>query len=189
MFQEFSAYVNLGIEHILDINGFDHVLFLIVLAIPFTIKNWKTVIVLATAFTIGHSLTLFLSGMDLIRIKSEPVEILIAISILFTAIFNILKAGKAQNNISRYSIALFFGLIHGLGFSNFFKSILGNDAILFPLFSFNIGVELAQVIIVIVILIINKLIIDILNFSQNYWIRFVSIAIGLWSIQLIFDRI
>lgn len=189
MFNEISEYVKLGIEHILDLNGLDHVLFLVVLAIPFVLKSWKKVIILATAFTVGHSITLILSGLDIIRIDSNLVEILIVVSIFITAIYNLIQSNNKQKNLTRYSAALFFGLIHGLGFSNFFRSIFGNDAILFPLFGFNLGVEVAQIIIVVGILLINKILIDFLKVPKKYWVNTVSVIIAIWSLKLILERI
>jgi len=184
----FLEYIKLGLDHILDPNGTDHILFLIVLTLPFVIKEWKKVVILATAFTIGHSLTLILSGLDFIKIDSRFIEIAIAASILLTALYNIINALKEYFPQTRYIAALFFGLIHGLGFSSFFKSILGGESIITPLLCFNVGVEFAQLIVVLFILIFNYLVLDVLKLSKKYWVIGVSVLIALWAIKLIFER-
>ena len=189
MFEEFTGYLHLGVEHILDPNGLDHVLFLFALAIPFSIKQWKTVLILVTAFTIGHSLTLFLAGLDLIKVSSQWVEISIAFSIFITALYNIYLVKKQEKPQTRYLAALFFGLIHGLGFSSFFRSLLGDDSIIFPLFSFNLGVEFAQLIIVLAILLLNFFVTRTLKVKKEYWIYSTSCLIAIWSLKLIIDRL
>lgn len=184
----YFEYLKLGLEHILDPNGLDHILFLIVLAIPFSLKEWKTVLVLATAFTLGHSFTLLLSGLDIIRIYPRPVEIAIAVSIFLTAAYNLFAAINAQYPKARYLAALVFGLIHGLGFSNFFRSILGGDSITLPLLCFNVGVEVAQLIVVIILLLINFLVIEIFKIQRKHWVIGVSVLIMIWSFKLILER-
>ncbi len=184
----FKSYFQLGIEHILDPNGLDHVLFIIVLAVPFLIKDWKKVVILATAFTIGHSLTLALSSLDVIKVNASMIEMLIAISIFLTAAYNIIFIRKEQITY-RYSIACIFGLIHGMGFSNFFKSILGKDDILLPLLAFNLGVEAAQVIIVMGILLLAYIIVELLKLPQRIWISGLSGIVIILSIQMILERI
>lgn len=144
---EFLIFLKMGMNHILDINGLDHILFVIVLCSIYTLKEWKTLLILVTAFTLGHSLTLALSGLELVSINQELVEFLIPITIFLTAVYNISFQIKEQF-ILKYVGVLFFGLIHGLGFSNFFKAMMmGQDNIVLPLLAFNIGVEVGQFIV------------------------------------------
>lgn len=150
---DFLLYLEQGIRHILDPNGLDHFYFIISFCLIYTFKNWRTVIGLVTAFTVGHCLTLILSGFGLIIINTNLVELLIPITILISCINNywqILQPKKEQQKtIATYSILLCFGLIHGLGFSNYIKLMLFDDeSIILPLFSFNLGIELGQLLIV-----------------------------------------
>ena len=174
---EFAKYLELGIGHILDINGLDHVLFLIVLVVMYDRKSWKKVLILATAFTLGHSITLAIAGMDIIKVNNRIIEIFIAASIAVTALANIISSKGEGNGSTRYIAALLFGLVHGLGFSGFFKTILGSDNIVLPLLGFNIGVEIAQAICVICVLIISAIITDLLKIkSANLVIRIYEIS-------------
>lgn len=149
---EFLIYLELGFHHILDIEGYDHILFLLTLALPFVFSDWRKLATTVTAFTIGHSLTLFLVVADLLTVNSDWVEFLIPVTILLTGLYNLLKVSSLfQVTSSNQSIqvlyvgALLFGLIHGMGFSNYLKSLLGSTGeIAKPLLAFNIGVELGQ---------------------------------------------
>lgn len=157
----FKLYFDLGISHITDIQGYDHILFLITLSAVYSFKEWKKVLILITAFTIGHCTTLVLSTFNFILIKSELIEFLIPITILITAVANISQKENITSlrlHIIKYSTALFFGLIHGLGFSNYLKSLLSaTENIVKPLFAFNLGIEIGQIIIVLIILTIMSL--------------------------------
>ena len=184
----FATYLNLGFEHILDPNGIDHVLFLLVLAVPYSYKDWKKVLILATAFTIGHSITLALAALQMVSVNSKLIEVLIAVSIFITAVYN-LKPKSNSGQTVKYVTAVAFGLIHGLGFSNFFKSILGSEAITLPLLAFNIGVECAQVIIVLFVLFASYVICDILKLKRHTLVYIVSLLIMILSAQMIFERI
>jgi len=183
----FGAYLGLGFEHILDPNGYDHILFVLALSGIYLLKDWRQVLILVTAFTIGHSLTLALSALNLVKVNADLVEFLIPITIVLTCLYNILRKEHNQSRISwNYLIALGFGLIHGLGFSNYFKAILGKEeSIVLPLFAFNVGVELGQVIIVIVALIVASLVVRLLKVSQRKWTLFLSATIALWAMYLI----
>ncbi len=184
----FTSYLKLGFEHILDPNGLDHVLFILVLTVPFVLKDWKKVVLLATAFTFGHSLTLALASSDIIKVNSSMVEILIAVTIFITAVFNIVEFSKSKVSV-KYTTALIFGLIHGMGFSNFFKSILGKDEIVWPLFAFNIGVELAQIVIVLLTLVLGFIAVRFFRVKQKYWVYGISGFILLWALKMVFERI
>lgn len=179
---EFELYFKLGLEHIADIKAYDHMVFLLALCALYQLRSWKKVAVLATAFTIGHSLTLALTALDMIKISSNLVETLIPITIIITAIYNIMKPDEnvesktfSKAMWSYYAIALIFGLIHGMGFSTYFSSLLGGEeSIIFPLFAFNLGIEAGQLIIVLGILLISYIVMDILKMKQIHWIHFVS---------------
>ena len=171
---EFWIYFQIGLKHVLDIQAYDHVLFLIALAIPFTFKDWKRIVLLVTLFTIGHTMALLLSVFGIIAIKVNVVELLIPITILITALFNLFTAGKSSKKESInlvFFITLFFGIIHGLGFSNYFKSILGGDATskILPLSEFALGIEAAQIVVVFVVLIVSYIVQTIFRFSKRDW--------------------
>ena len=171
---EFWIYFQIGLKHVLDIHAYDHVLFLIALAIPFTFKDWKRIVLLVTLFTIGHTMALLLSVFGIIAIKVNVVELLIPITILITAVFNLFTAGKSSKKESInlvFFITLFFGIIHGLGFSNYFKSILGGDAAskILPLTEFALGIEAAQIVVVFVVLILSYVVQTIFRFSKRDW--------------------
>ena len=155
----FGFYFRLGIEHITDFAGYDHMLFLLALCAVYSIFEWRQLLILVTAFTIGHSITLALAALDLVRVSSDLVEFLIPVTIFLTAIFNLLFEKQQGSYRLKYLLALGFGLIHGLGFSNYFRAILGREAdIVLPLFSFNVGVEAGQILVVLTILLISSLV-------------------------------
>lgn len=169
---DFWIYFQIGLKHVLDINAYDHVLFLIALTVPFSFKDWKQVLLLVTVFTVGHTLALFMSVFGLVIINSNLVEFLIPITIVITAIYHLFTAGKPKRNESfgiTGFITLFFGIIHGLGFSNYFKSILPGDASdkVVPLLEFALGIEAAQLIVVMVVLIVSYLVQTFFRFSKR----------------------
>lgn len=171
---EFWIYFQIGLKHVLDIHAYDHVLFLIALTIPYAFKDWKRILLLISVFTIGHTLALLLSVFGIIAIKVNIVEFLIPITILITAFFHLFTAGKASKNESInliFFVTLFFGIIHGLGFSNYFKTILGGSPTskLLPLGEFALGIETAQLIVVFVVLIISYMVQTIFRFSKRDW--------------------
>ncbi|MEN8228765.1 MAG: HupE/UreJ family protein [Bacteroidota bacterium] len=169
----FELYFKLGLQHIADLKGYDHILFILTLCAVYSLKEWKRVLILVTAFTIGHSLTLALATLDLIRVDGDLIEFLIPLTIFVTALANLLS--RRQNVTStlhylKYSAALFFGLIHGLGFSNYLKSLLGSEnGLILPLFSFNVGIEAGQILIVAVIMLLTKVVVDLLHYSRREW--------------------
>ena len=185
----FYEFLKLGVSHILDINGVDHILFLVGLTIIYTIKDWKSVLWLATAFTIGHSVTLALSAIEVIQVNSNLIEMLIALSIFIVASSNvfILKSSDMSSMKWKYLSAGIFGLIHGIGFSNFFSVMLAGDSLTVPLLGFNIGVEVAQLIIVSVVLIISHFIIKLI--PRTPYIIVVSSIIAIWALYLIAERV
>ncbi|WP_163410106.1 HupE/UreJ family protein [Flavobacterium ajazii] len=171
---EFWIYFQIGLKHVLDIHAYDHVLFLIALTTPYAFKDWKRILLLVTVFTVGHTLALLLSVFGIIAVKANLVEFLIPITILITAIFNLFTAGKTFKNESLnlvFFLTLFFGIIHGLGFSNYFKTILGGTASskLLPLGEFALGIEAAQLIVVFIVLIISYIVQTVFRFSKRDW--------------------
>jgi len=172
----FQTYFELGFDHILDLQGYDHILFVIALCAVYTLKQWRQILILVTAFTIGHSLTLILAGLELISIPADVIEFLIPLTILITAIFNIVKGAPTEKIIRwNYILALSFGLIHGLGFSNYFKALIGKEEnIVGILFPFNLGVELGQLVIVAGTLFAGFLFMNLLKTKQRDWNLIVS---------------
>lgn len=177
--QEFALYFQEGWQHILDLNGYDHILFVFALCAVYLLNDWKKVLVLITAFTIGHSVTLALSVLNVVTVASSLIEFLIPVTIVITALSNVLRKSSAPGRMQlNYFFALFFGLIHGLGFSNYLKSMLGSQAdIVQPLLAFNLGLEFGQLVIVGVILLIAQLFVKIIHIQRRDWTMFLSAAI------------
>ena len=169
---EFLVFFKVGLFHVLDINGYDHILFLTALTVPYAFKDWKKILVLVSIFTLGHTVSLLLSVFNIIIVKVNIVELLIPITILITAFYNLFTAGKSnkQNSISFIAIiTLFFGIIHGLGFSNYFKSILSGEAIdkLPKLLEFAVGIEVAQIIVVVFVLLLSFIFQTLFRFNKR----------------------
>ncbi len=177
--QEFSMYFEEGWQHIADLGGYDHILFIMALCTVYLMNDWKKVLILVTAFTVGHSITLALSVLNIVRVSTDLIEFLIPVTIVITALGNALRGGKEPGRVQwNYFLALFFGLIHGLGFSNYLRSMLGTQSdILQPLLAFNLGLEFGQLIIVTIILLLSQLIIRIGKVSRRDWTIFLSAAI------------
>jgi len=177
---------------VLDFSAYDHVLFLIVLAVIFTEFQWRKVIWLVTLFTLGHSITLALSAYKILEVKMDLIEFLIPLTIFITGLINIINAKKEASNKGNINLilALFFGLIHGLGFSNYFKMMIGKEEDkLFPLIEFALGIEVAQIIIVLSILIIGYLLKSFFNVKRRDWILVCSSIVIGFSIQMMLDRV
>jgi len=185
-------YFKLGLSHVLDIAAYDHVLFLIVLAVVFHFNQWKKAIWLITFFTIGHSLTLALAAYDLIKVPLDIVEFLIPVTIFITGVFNILRASNtvARKEKITFFLALFFGLVHGLGFSNYFRILIGKeDDKILPLLEFALGIEAAQIIIVFSVLLLGMFLQNFFRVVKRDWVLVTSaIVIGV-SIPMIINRI
>lgn len=189
--EQIFFYLKQGLFHVLDWSAYDHILFLVVLVVVFTFADWKKALWLITLFTIGHTITLALAAYNLIYIKSSIVEFLIAATIFFTALSNMLfqKKGKSDGLNLNLFFALFFGLVHGLGFSSYFKILVGaeEDKIL-PLFSFAIGVELAQITMVIALLIFTFFGLTIFKFSKRDWVLVISAIVFGIIIPILYSR-
>ena len=186
----FEFYLKLGFEHIANLNGFDHILFLVALCAVYQIKQWKRILILVTAFTIGHSITLFLVSLNLFTIPSRIIKILIPTTIMLTSLQNSRAVDRNDSFSSmskNYAIALFFGLIHGMDFSNYFRAlILSPDDILIPLFGFNMGIELGQLVIVLIIVLIAFIFLNVLKVKHQKWNLFVSgAAFGISFISIV----
>ncbi|EID75876.1 HupE/UreJ family protein [Imtechella halotolerans] len=175
---QFWFYFNLGLHHVLDINAYDHVLFLIALTVPYTFKDWKHVLLLVTIFTVGHTLSLFLSVFGIVNVSVSFIEFLIPVTILITALLNIFTAGKGPRKEKLgilFFITLFFGLIHGLGFSNYFRQIIADqESKALPLIEFALGIETAQIIVVMVVLLFSFIVQSIFRFNKKDWMLITS---------------
>ncbi len=171
---DFWIYFEVGMRHVLNLFSYDHVLFLIALSVPYVFKDWKKILLLVSLFTVGHTLALLLSVYGIIVVKVNLIEFLIPITILITALFHLFTAGKSAKNESISAIGLitlFFGIIHGLGFATYFKSIIGetSDSKLFPLLEFATGIEAAQIIVVLIALIAAYCVQTLFRFSKRDW--------------------
>jgi len=180
----FFTYIQLGLDHILDLKGYDHILFVISLTILYSIKEWKSLLILITAFTIGHSITLVFTALDIISYSSDKVEALIILSISLTTVLNIIRGGKIPNSNSMkmyYSIALLFGFIHGMGFASYLKAILGKSGdLVMPILGFNVGLELGQIIIVSILLLSVFVLETFFGLKrQNFTVILSSIVLGI----------
>jgi hydrogenase/urease accessory protein HupE len=180
-----------GFEHILDFEGYDHICYVVALTILYNYTQWRKLLWLVTAFTVGHSVSLALSVTDTVVFPAEIIEILIPITIILTCLTNIIFFEKKDNILRiNYFIALFFGLIHGLGFSYLLKVMLGKEeSIVLPLFNFNIGLEVGQLLIVGVTLLGTKIVVEVLKVKLNVWVKFVSCLVLLVATFLLFDRL
>ena len=172
-----SFYLELGFRHISDLAGYDHILFLLVLCAIYQLHQWRALLVLVTAFTVGHSITLALTSFSVISIKSEVIEFLIPMTIIATAIHNLfIKPGSQISGHTRaYWMALFFGFIHGMGFANYFRALLTDESSIFiPLLGFNLGIELGQLFFVLLIVGVAYMVTSWLRMPQRDWNIFVS---------------
>ena len=185
----FKTYLELGFDHILDLNAYDHILFVVTLCVIYAVAQWKQILILVTAFTIGHSVTLALSTLGIVNIPGTLIEYLIPVTIILTAVYNFFKIKADNEKIQlHYSLAAFFGLIHGLGFSNYLKALLGSEeSIVGPLLAFNIGVELGQLVIVAITIGVSMLLVKLLGLKHKYWVWAISGLAILVSLKLIWD--
>src|SRR5678809_699296 len=187
---DFGFYFKLGWEHIISIGALDHQLFILALAAIYLLKDWKQVLILVTAFTIGHSITLALSVFDIIRFSAKWVEFLIPCTIVFTAIINLFQKSFTPRSVRiNYFFALFFGLIHGMGFANSIRFMLAEDQnIGLPLLSFNVGVEVGQIVIVFIILLLSYLFISVFLALRRIWVYLLSTVAIIFSLRMIIER-
>lgn len=184
MLENFWFNVEYGINHVLDINAYDHVLFLIVLTVPYLFKDWKRVFLLVSTFTLGHTLSLILATYGVVSVNGSLVEFLIPITILIVALFNVFTAGKGAQKEKvgvLFFSTLFFGLVHGLGFAREFQMMVGkSDNKIITLLEFALGIELAQIIIVFVVLFLGYIMQTVFRFSKRDWVMVISaVVVGL----------
>jgi HupE / UreJ protein len=189
--QDFSFYFGLGWEHIISWEALDHQLFIAALSAIYVLSDWKKVLILVTAFTIGHSLTLALSVMDVVRFSRNWVEFLIPCTIVITAISNLFQKQFTAKSIRiNYFLALFFGLIHGMGFASALRPMLARDqGIGWSLFGFNVGLEVGQITVVLILLVIGFIVLDIMKVKRREWVIFLSAAVFSLAMKMAIERI
>ena len=187
---DFEFYLAAGWHHIISWDALDHILFIVALAAIYLAQNWKQVLVLVTAFTIGHSLTLALSVYDIIRMNEKWVEFLIPCTIVATAVFNFLvKDFKPTSLRINYLLALFFGLIHGMGFANTIRFMLAKDQqIAIPLLGFNIGLEVGQIAVVAILLFVSFILVNQLKLNRKWWVWILSTVALVIALNMAIDR-
>ncbi|MCC6929851.1 MAG: HupE/UreJ family protein [Gemmatimonadaceae bacterium] len=198
MLSEFLTYFRLGVGHIADLKGYDHILFIVALTAGYAPRDWRRLLWLVTAFTIGHSATLALATLDLVRVRAPLIEFLIPVTIVVTAGYSLLSRRRAESSgepyrperhALLYALAGTFGLIHGLGFSNFLRAVLGGEeSIVLPLFAFNVGLEVGQLAIVACVLLAGAAVCEIAGLSRRRWAAALSLVIVLASLRMIVER-
>ena len=206
MHSTFAVYLDLGFDHIADLRGYDHILFIVALSAGYGLTHWRHLLVLVTAFTIGHSVTLALATLRLISVSTAWVEFLIPVTILATGLFTLIETrttpqhpgedppidrhARLRTQRVKYGMALFFGLIHGLGFSTFLRAVLGDEeSIALPLFSFNVGLEVGQVVILVGILAVGWAVVRGTSLSATWWTRILAGGASLAAAVLVAGRI
>ncbi|WP_438972746.1 HupE/UreJ family protein [Polaribacter sp.] len=190
--EDLILYFKMGFTHVLDLAAYDHILFLIVLAVVFSIKEWIKVLWLVTLFTLGHSITLALAAYKVLEFPIDIIEFLIPLTIFITGFVNVITTKKTSTKSNRLNLffAFFFGFIHGLGFSNYFKMMIGQEQNKFlPLLEFALGIEGAQIIIVLSILIIGFILQSFLKTSKRDWVLVTSSIVIGFAIQMMLERI
>ena len=190
--QDFRLYFGVGIGHILNLEALDHILFVAALCLRYLVKDWKKVVVLVTAFTIGHSITLALSALGLVHFATRWIEFLIPLTIVATAINNLTQRKGQVEHPSRFPViyffALFFGLIHGLAFASSLLSLVGREGILVPLLAFNLGIEAAQLLVVAIILVISFIFVQLIRLRRVWWVWGVSTLVLIASLKMAVER-
>lgn len=189
---DFWLYFQIGFHHIADIRGIDHILFIVALCVRYQFSDWRKLLVLVTAFTIGHSITLALSVFDLLNYSMKWIEFLIPVTIVLTAFSNVFVKKfvfKAKFPLI-YFLALFFGLIHGLGFSNYLKSLLGKgESVIGQLLAFNLGLEAGQIVIVLIVLLITLIFVNLFKVNRREYLLFISAIAFAIALQMAFERL
>jgi len=192
---EFLIYLQLGYQHITDINGYDHILFVIALCAIYRMSDWQKILYLVTAFTIGHSITLALAALELIEYSTDLIEFLIPVTIIVTCFANFFhRSTESVLNPEkfsriRYLFAMMFGLIHGMGFSNYLKSLLGKDeSIVLQLLAFNLGLEIGQLFIVVVAITLSFLVLNGLKIKKHSWNLILSAFVAGVAFKLMTEK-
>lgn len=189
--QDFLMYLELGWSHIVSSDALDHQLFILALVALYSFKSFKKVLILVTAFTLGHSCTLLLSSLDVIRFSTAWIEFLIPCTIVFAAADNLLLIGKKNRNITvHYVLALVFGLIHGMGFANSVRMMLAQEQdIVLPLLGFNVGLEIGQIFVVAITLFVHYLWVQKVKLEERYWIILISLPALILALKMALERI
>jgi hypothetical protein len=187
-------WLKIGIEHIASIDALDHILFLLAICCIFQVNQWKNILWIITAFTIGHSISLALSAVKIWNVKSELVEFLIPLTIAITCVQNLYlenkKTPNSQNNLGQILLVTFFGLVHGLGFSGLLKQMLGNENdVILPLLSFNIGIEIGQLFIVLMLLLFSYVLVNLLKVKHILYKNSISVLVLIFALFICFERI
>ncbi len=189
---DFGLFFQMGYEHIADLNGIDHILFVAALCIRYQFADWKKLLWLVTAFTLGHSITLALSVFNIVNYSVNWIEFLIPVTIVITAISNVFVKKfvyKAKFPLI-YFFAAFFGLIHGLGFSNYLKSLLSKEGNIVPeLLAFNLGLEAGQLVIVLAILFISLIFVQLFKINRREYLLYISGGIFAIALQMAIERL
>ncbi len=187
---DFIFYFKEGWFHIVSKGALDHLFFIVVLSIGFTFSQWRNILVLVTAFTIGHSLTLFLSVLDIIRFNDKYVEFAIPCTIVFSSVLNFFRKNQLEKiDKLQYFLALVFGFIHGMGFANSIRFMMSSDQhLLSSLFSFNLGLESGQIFVVLLMLLIVWLMVKVNLFTHRFAVVLFSAIILGFSLKMAFDR-
>jgi hypothetical protein len=187
---DFGFYFKIGWEHIITIKALDHILFIAALAAIYMLKDWKQVLILVTAFTLGHTITLILSAKQLVEIDESLIEFFIPCTIALTAIVNMAQRSFTPKAIRiNYFLALFFGLVHGLAFANTLRMILATDqSFAWSMFSFSAGLETGQILIVFIILLLCQLVTGLFKINRKQWVIFLSAAVFSLALQMAVER-
>lgn len=188
---DFLFYFKFGWEHIISLDALDHQLFIGALAAIYLLRDWRQVLILVTAFTIGHSITLALSVYNLITINEKITEFLIPCTIVVTAISNLFQKNFTPKSVRiNYFLALFFGLIHGLGFANTIRMLLARDqSFATGLLAFNVGLEVGQIVVVSLILLLAYLVVDLMKVNRREWVIFLSASVFALALKIALERI
>ena len=209
MLSEFLVYLDLGFHHIVDLGANDHILFVVALSAGYALTHWKELLILVTAFTVGHSVTLALATLRLVSVSSALVEVLIPLTIVVTGLYNVVEGrigrdppdavdAPAENGQRpsprarhiKYALALFFGLIHGLGFSTFLRAVLGEEeSITLPLFSFNVGLEFGQILILSAVLVLTWAVVRGIGVKAGRWALVLSGTTTVAALVMLWERI
>lgn len=187
---DFSMYFKIGWDHIITIEALDHIFFIAVLAAIYMLREWKPVLILVTAFTLGHAITLLLSAKEMVTVNMKVVEFLIPCTIVFTAASNLfLKSFTTKAIRINYFLALFFGLIHGLAFAETLKFMLArHQSFVLPWISFSVGLELGQILIVFLMLLLAQIVVGVLKLNRRIWVALISIPVLVLALKMAIER-
>lgn len=186
--EDVQVYLQLGLEHVLDPNAYDHVLFMAALAAPYGLSDWRKVVWLATVFTIAHCTSLALSAFGLASVNTAWIEFLIPVTIAATALYNIWNVWRSKRQLDAPAVtgAAVFGLIHGFGFSNYFNSmVFGLEDKIVPLLGFAFGIEISQVVVILSVLLLSALVLKAPGLQRSWWVYTISAIVFLISIPLL----